>query len=232
MNNCVIEDLFELFQYTLILKYFKVQYFHHSNIEDYVIDTNIISLKQFIINDSQIKNFQIIEILLNRMIHLKFFSISSSQIQMINAHRWQNLIEHSLQHLHRFQFCFDYVDKDDDYADSDRIDEDDDFTEKMLKRLEEFQTNFWHEHHWFINYEINCVRALIYTIPYIRQEYQLVSRTNKFITNLNDEKVFDNVRHLTLSEQAINGRTDGQPDTLTDSRVYSLFEFTKKSKDT
>jgi hypothetical protein len=102
---------------------------------------------------------------------------------------------------------------------------------KCLKD-EEFQTNFWHEHHWFINYEINCVRALIYTIPYIRQEYQLVSRTNKFITNLNDEKVFDNVRHLTLSEQAINGRTDGQPDTLTDSRVYSLFEFTKKSKDT
>ncbi|CAF1380376.1 unnamed protein product [Adineta steineri] len=105
--NCKFDDLFELFQNLSMIKYFKIEHLYNNFMTVGQLNLLDITVEKFIINDSQIKKFEIIEFLLNQMTKLQFFSISSSQIHIIDAIRWQNLITHSLHHLHTFKFCFD-----------------------------------------------------------------------------------------------------------------------------
>ncbi|UJR29405.1 hypothetical protein I4U23_010617 [Adineta vaga] len=194
INQCVVEDLFHLFQCTMILKYLRIQYFHHDDAPDNMILINMSSLNHFIINDFQIKDFETIEFLLTKMSNLTFLSISSSQCQMINAFRWQNLITNSLNHLHTFRFCFDYVDNN-----RQKMNE-------IIRECQAFQTTFWYEHHCFTNYEIDEFRLLVFTTPYIRKQYELFPVTRKFIYEFNHTSLFDNVTHLILHKDSIQTR--------------------------
>ncbi|CAF1457326.1 unnamed protein product [Adineta steineri] len=189
--NCKFDDLFELFQNLSMIKYFKIEHLYNNFMTVDQLNLLDITVEKFIINDSQIKKFEIIEFLLNQMTKLQFFSISSSQIHIIDAIRWQNLITHSLHHLHTFKFCFDS-----DIADKLKM------NDKLIK-CRQFQTTFWQQHQWFINYEVDKFRLLIFTTPYIRKEYKLFPFTQKFIYFYsNGENIFDNVTHLTLYENS------------------------------
>ncbi|CAF4625477.1 unnamed protein product [Rotaria sp. Silwood2] len=93
-------------------------------------------------------NFQALQILLKYIPNLKILSIyAPNNMEMVDADRWQHLIESSLIHLHIFKFIFDYY-AIDDYN-------------KILKKLEEFRTDFWiKQHQWYTNYEINAFSNL------------------------------------------------------------------------
>ncbi|UJR35106.1 hypothetical protein I4U23_027878 [Adineta vaga] len=93
--------------------------------------------------------------------------------------------------LHTFKFCFDFTD------DKLKINEN-------LAKCQEFETTFWYQHHWFVNYGIDEFRLFIYTTPYIRKEYKLFPSTENFLYNFNDENAFDNVTQLTLYENLNN----------------------------
>src|SRR5690349_18412303 len=83
-------------------------------------------------------------------------------MEMIDADRWQHLIETSLLHLRVFNFYFHFACKGPyNY-------------ENMRMKLQQFQTNFWCEqYHWYTNYEMYYNSASIYTIPYVWNEYTL-----------------------------------------------------------
>jgi len=105
---------------------------------------------------------------------------------MIDADRWQDLIESSLIHWHLFQFNFGYC----------AIDS---YTEK-LKKVQEFQTDFWiKQHQWYTIYEINEYFVLIYTMPYIGYEYQFNPTMDKYINALiNYSNGFNNLKNVTV----------------------------------
>ena len=192
--KCNLSDLCQLFKYTPMLKYLKIERFSKSEITDNelnFINVNIVHLNHLIINYSEAK-FQALELLLKRVPYLKIFSIYAPVVaEMIDADRWQYLIETSLLHLDVFKFNFWYC-------------ADDSFNERLLK-LHKFQTDFWHkQHQWYTNYEIDKRLGSVHTIPYINQGYGLQSTAkrylNQFTSNSNE---FDNVKNLTLVPKAV-----------------------------
>ncbi|CAF2084700.1 unnamed protein product [Rotaria magnacalcarata] len=100
-----LNDISQLLICTSMLKYLKVQHLFDSDItngEWSFTNKNKFNLKQFIINHSVAK-FKVLELLLHYMINLEMFSISApSQIEMVDANRWQHLIEASPPRLHAF----------------------------------------------------------------------------------------------------------------------------------
>ncbi|CAF4211547.1 unnamed protein product [Adineta steineri] len=109
---------------------------------------------------------------------------------MIDADQLQHLIKSSLPLLRVFNFNFDckhFVSYD-----------------TMLIKLSPFQTDFWHQHNWYINYVIDGGIPSVYTIPYIPTYYTLTSTMKKYNSStthgLNE---FDNVKYLSLFASAI-----------------------------
>ncbi|CAF1501767.1 unnamed protein product, partial [Rotaria sordida] len=173
--------LYKLLEYVPILKYLQIKDFDDSDTEDdtsNLIHRNAIYLKTFIVDYSNVE-FHIFEFLLKCFPNLKTFSImNSDEIEMIDANRWQYLIESSLPYLHTFKFNFL------DYSHTC-------YDEKVIK-LQLFQTDFWaKQHQWYIDFEIDCFSAAVYTIPY---ENPLISTSNRF----------DNVKKLSLEIRAIS----------------------------
>ncbi|CAF1432028.1 unnamed protein product [Adineta steineri] len=205
--NCKFDDLYELFQNLSMIKYFKIEHLYNNFMTVDQLNLLDVTVEKFIINDSQINKFEIIEFLLNQM------------TKITNAIRWQNLITHSLHHLHTFKFCFDSH-----IADKLKM------NDKLIK-CQQFQTTFWQQNQWFINYEIDEFRLLIYTTPYIRKEYKLFPVTQEFIYfNCNGENIFDNVTHLTLyknSKTIINQLPNIDSLTIQKSILLSLLNNCK-----
>ena len=153
------------------------------------------SLKQLILDDFR-NEFEELEILLKRTPNLKIFSIfGRDKIELFDGNRWQYLIETSLPHLHTFKFNFHYGCRYD--------------CSKKLTMVQPFQTDFWCKlHHWYTNFEIDDFSVLIYTIPYVWNEYVLTSTMTKYsnalISNLNE---FDNVKELYLWTNVIRNNS-------------------------
>ncbi|CAF4123193.1 unnamed protein product [Rotaria sp. Silwood2] len=198
ISNCDLSDLCQLFKYTPMLKYLKCEHFYNSQITDDELNftnTNIVYLQKLIIDSSSAK-FQVLELLLKRISNLKIFSIFAPNVlELIDANRWQHLIESSLPYLHTFNFNFGY------YAHHS-------YNEKLIK-FQQFQTDFWHkQHHWYTNYEIEGFTALIYTLPYVWNEYTLTSTMNRYNNSLiSYSNEFDNVKNLFLCTKAIKNNS-------------------------
>ncbi|CAF1150047.1 unnamed protein product [Rotaria sordida] len=148
--------LYKLLEYVPMLKYLQIKDFDDSDTEDdtsNLIHRNAVYLKTFIVDYSNVE-FHIFEFLLKCFPNLKTFSImNSDEIEMIDANRWQYLIESSLPYLHTFKFNFL------DYSHTC-------YDEKVIK-LQLFQTDFWtKQHQWYIDFEIDCFSAAVYTIPH------------------------------------------------------------------
>ncbi|CAF1089491.1 unnamed protein product [Adineta steineri] len=190
ISFCTANQLSKIFRYALALKYLKIEYFYyymHVNKPFKFCTAKAVCLKQLIINDCE-ADFELIEQCLKRTPNLTIFTIKNNTcVEMINADRWQHLIESSLLHLRVFNFWFSCFIRTDSYN-------------GMLNKFQQFQTNFWSEqHHWHTNYEINKNSASIYTMPYVWNKYTLVTSINNY-GNLNG---FDKVTELVLSQMTI-----------------------------
>ncbi|CAF1351500.1 unnamed protein product [Adineta steineri] len=198
INVCTVPELLTILNYTSMLKYIKIDMFNDDNMQD---DNNVdyksdfskicaVYLKQLHLAHSWI-SFERLEVLLKCIPNLKIFSIwTTNADDMIDADQWQHLIKSSLPRLRVFNFTFDYYNSES--------------YDNMLIKLSAFQTDFWHQHNWYINYVIDDGRALVYTVPYIPTYYILTSTMKKYNsspTNVLNE--FDNVKSLALFVGAI-----------------------------
>ncbi|CAF1205472.1 unnamed protein product [Adineta steineri] len=195
---CTVSQLQSILNYASMLKYIKIDTINDYDMED---DNNVdyksdfskicaVHLKQLHI-DYSITSFRFIELLLKCTPNLRIFSIVTHMAHnMIDADRWQYLIKSSLPLLRVFNFRFDCC-----YSES---------YDTMLIKLSPFQTDFWHQHNWYINYVIDGGIPSVYTIPYIPTYYTLTSTMKKYnspSTNVLNE--FDNVKYLSLFASAI-----------------------------
>ncbi|CAF1421484.1 unnamed protein product [Adineta steineri] len=203
---CTARELRTILNYTPMLKYIKIDRFSEydmlyniyysmqdDNNVDYKSDFSkicAVHLKQLHLDDSE-TSFEIIEQLLKCCPNLKIFSIFAKNARnMIDANRWQHLIESSLPLLRIFNFDFHY-------RHSDPYD-------NMLIRLSPFQTDFWHQHNWYINYAVDNEFTSVYTIPYSFTHYTLTSTMKKYNSpSTNGVNEFDNVKYLSLFTGAI-----------------------------
>ncbi|CAF1455651.1 unnamed protein product [Adineta steineri] len=190
ISSCSWNTLSEVLEYALALNYLKIERLYNDVGGDYPLNyftKNAVRLKQLIINDCE-ADFEMIEKRLKSTPNLTIFTTKTNiYASVINADRWQHLIESSLLHLRVFNFCFSCFISTDSYND-------------MLNKFQQFQTNFWSkQHHWHTNYEINKNSASIYTMPYVWNKYTLVTSINNY-GNLNG---FDKVTELVLSQMTI-----------------------------
>ncbi|CAF1167348.1 unnamed protein product [Rotaria sordida] len=170
ISSGYLPKLCELFQYASMLKCFTKK---------------AVNLKRLII-DYSMAEFETLEHLLKRIPNLTIFTINAPyKIDMIDADRWQYLIESSLLHLRVFNFYFSFSDK--LYFVHD-------------KKLQQFRTDFWSKQHWYTNNERCYYQSIsIYTMPYAWNEYRLIDTWHTY-NNLNG---FDNVTKLTLETVGI-----------------------------
>ncbi|CAF4259813.1 unnamed protein product, partial [Adineta steineri] len=198
INVCTVPELLTILNYTSMLKYIKIDMFNDDNMQD---DNNVdyksdfskicaVYLKQLHLAHSWI-SFERLEVLLKCIPNLKIFSIwTTNADDMIDADQWQHLIKSSLPQLRVFNFTFDYYNSES--------------YDNMLIKLSPFQTDFWYQHNWYINYIIDGGRALVYTIPYIPHYYTLTSTMKKYnSSSTNGLNEFDNVNYLSLFASAV-----------------------------
>ena len=132
--------------------------------------------------------FGALEMLLQRTPNLKFLMLRSyGDIDMIDALRWQQLIEDCLPLLRvlKFIFHFDIADKECGIVDKLRL----------------FQNCFWQDqHHWYIGYAMNNDETFVYTIPYMLDSYEITSITNIYYSHpVNKMNLFAKVTDLTVN---------------------------------
>jgi thiol-disulfide isomerase/thioredoxin len=150
-----------------------------------------IHLKRLVIHNF-VDEFDSLEILLQRTPNLKFLMISNTyNADIVNAGRWQRLITTSLPFLDVFKFKFSIELENED------ID--------ILDKFGQFQTEFWHQqHHWYIECTCNKDEALIYTLPYIWNTYEITQYTKRYYNpSVNNVNTFTKITDLTLCPEAI-----------------------------
>ncbi len=135
--------------------------------------------------------------------NLKSLTISEGKNDMIDAARWERLITSSLPDLDIIQFKFSCLCSKDKHN-------------IIINKFKEFQTDFWRKQHdWFIEYAVVGYLALIYTIPYALNTYDLKSNYKTYRNNLeNNVNTFVNVTHLVLDYE-----------TLTKKNVKIIFQM-------
>jgi hypothetical protein len=188
--NGNLNDLFQILKYAPLLKYFKIEDITNCQLTN-IVNGNGFYLKELIIDNCK-STFRDLELLLKRTPNLSRFSICTLENDdMLDAIRWQNLIESSLKYLSNFKFYFRYF-----------------FFNKFdenLRIFKQFQTDFWlKEHHWNINYEIDHFESSIYTIPFLRNQYRLTTNTNIYRNSFKDySNGFNNIKILSFMRRAI-----------------------------
>ncbi|CAF1548570.1 unnamed protein product [Didymodactylos carnosus] len=181
ISYCSIQKLCQFFRYVPKLKYLNVQHFHQFDdleLKEKVVNlTNeyiAIHLKHLIIHDFM-GSFDSLEILLKKIPNLKSLTISAysdNEEDIIDACRWQHLITSSLPFLDVFKFMFSVLFLSEIYD--------------IGNRLLPFQSDFWHQqHHWYIECAFSNERILIYTTPYLSNEYFLQSYTKIYCNTSN-----------------------------------------------
>ncbi|CAF2861897.1 unnamed protein product [Rotaria sp. Silwood2] len=192
---CYIEKLCQFFKYFPRLKYLHIeqlrQRIHLKDFDLYQIDDYVaIDLKHLIINHSIIR-LDFLEILFKKTPNLKtLFLYIYGNIELIDACRWQQLITSLMPRLKIFNFLFNVSLKSQN---------------DILNKCQSFQNDFWHEkYHWYTDYETTNHSALIYTTPYLSNDYTLYPNTKKYhsksISNFN---TYNNVTTLRLYLEAL-----------------------------
>ncbi|CAF1355803.1 unnamed protein product [Adineta steineri] len=141
-----------------------------------------------------------------------------------NADDWKYLIIASLPYLHTFKFKWDIKLNSQNRA--------------ILDIFQQYQTDFWlNKHSWFTNYEIHRESAIIYTIPYTSDHYNLIPIENKHANpTIHTSGIFNNAKNLILVIDAlkndypyyfptVESTTLMNKYTFYGERVYRQFEF-------
>ena len=101
---------------------------------------------------------------------------------MVDANRWEQLINSSLPYLNIFKFKF--------HLHTRR------HRQIISEKFRQFQTDFWQNRHWYTEYITRDRSAFIHTIPYPFKKYQLDSSKCRHSNGTNS---FVHVGHLTTS---------------------------------
>ena len=191
ISSCSVNALCHFFKYSPGLKYLKIKDLSSS----FVTSSNELQLRheqamhldRLIIHDCS-DEFDFLQMLAERTPNLKVLVFrSSNQPDLLDEHRWRQLIENSLPRLDVFKFLFRF----------DIEDEHHDFVSKFKL----FQNAFWHDqHHWYTECVLNNKEALIYTIPWMFDTYEITPNTNRYYFHKIDKtKVFTKVTNLTVN---------------------------------
>jgi hypothetical protein len=71
-------------------------------------------------------------------------------------------------------------------------------------KFKEFQSDFWKEHHWYTEYSFSKNAALIYTIPYVLDTYQLMLNSNRYCNeSIGNFNIFKNTTNVTINCDAL-----------------------------
>ncbi|UJR07150.1 hypothetical protein I4U23_011438 [Adineta vaga] len=221
--NGNLDDLFILLSNASKLNYLKIESFfdvyeNQTTNHDRCIKSSLNNLKTFHIDDFY-NTLPCLFKFLEQMPNLENLIITACNDPLIiNASKWQNFITSSLLHLKDFKFTFHIYN-----FPRDDIDE---------QSLKEFQNDFWcKQHHWHTEYAISTSSALIYTIPYLWDKFELLSAKKRYNNGLiNHVNIFDNVKDLTLHHRALTEKTQyyfsnidslslGNPHLLRDEKV-------------
>lgn len=214
ISQCSINELYQFFKHSPILKCLNINYLSSSSgrnsNKSKAQHGQAIHLQRLVV-DNCYDGFDTFELLLRQTTNLRFLMLHSyDDVNMADATRWRKLISDALGLLNVFKFIFHCPTKDDD----------DDHS--IIDKFQIFQTGFWHERHqWYTEYVINQDEAIIYTIPYMLDSYEIIfngkrhyshslSSANIFqkVTDLkvnigsivdNDQYYFPNVKSLSLN---------------------------------
>ena len=197
LSKCRFDELYEILSYGSNLKYVNIQHLSRSlyNLADKNLNSTglqSIYLKQMILTGI-VDKFDFVTIL-KRTPNLKSLTLDTDNgIDIVNAYEWEDLISSSLLHLNIFKFNFKYL----FYRDDER--------NTYEEKFKQFQSDFWCEQHqWFTEYSLSKNCALIYTVPYTSDVYQLMPNTSRYSNKLmNNVKTMDNVRNLTIHSYSI-----------------------------
>ena len=137
--------------------------------------------------------FDALEVVLEHIPNLKYFMLHfTGDSDVADANRWRNLIRNVLPLLDVFKFLF-------------RLDLED-VQHRVTDPFPLFQTDFWqHQHHWYTEYIVNKNEALIYTVPYMLDRYEIKSMAKRCYSHpLNNGDVFAKVANLTVDVSAMD----------------------------
>jgi hypothetical protein len=171
ISRCTVEDLYCFFKYLPSLKYLEIQDiigYPHTTIDDLRLHhEQLVHLTRLVIHRFT-GRFDFLEGIFKRIPNLKVLIISTgSHSDLIDGRRWQYLITTSLPLLKVFKFKFSFLF---------RI-----YDSNIVDKFEQFHTEFWfHQHHWYTEYILKRDRALIYTVPYISNGYEVTPDTRRY----------------------------------------------------
>ncbi|CAF1473546.1 unnamed protein product [Adineta ricciae] len=195
VDYCDMNDIYYFSKCAPMLKYLHVNTFSRSsNSSKKNTKESWLFLERLILDDVHCSSLDAFEAFLKVTPNIKSLSISSDEIDLIDAAEWERLITISLPHLDVFQFmfiCSCYRNRD-----------------EIIDKFQAFQTDFWQkQHNWFIEYSVIGDKALIYTIPFapnmdILKRHREIYRHN-FKDNVN---TFVNVRKLALDEEMLTNK--------------------------
>jgi hypothetical protein len=176
-----------LFKYMPMLKYLHIGKLHLNNNTSINNDNCAVHLKELILDGFEYP-FEYFAMLAKQTPNLKIFKISATiHKSIVNANAWEELIKTSLPYLNTFIFKFDIYHGGQKHND-------------IIDMFKQFQSDFWQiEHHWHTAYVLDINSALIFTIPYYSNTYELVwytdSNSNKSVNHFD---VHDKVTNLKL----------------------------------
>ncbi|CAF4426301.1 unnamed protein product [Rotaria sp. Silwood2] len=176
-----------LFKYMPMLKYLHIGKLYLNNTASIKYDNCAGHLKELIIDDFEYP-FEYFEMLVKQTPNLKILKISASiHKSIINANAWEYLIKTSLPYLNIFIFKFEIYHGGQEHND-------------ITDMFKQFQSDFWQiEHHWHTVYVLDINFALIFTIPYYSDTYDLVWYTDSYSNkSVNHFNVHDKVTNLKL----------------------------------
>jgi len=171
ISRCTVEDLYCFFKYLPSLKYLEIRDiigYPHTTIDELRLHhEQLVNLTRLVIHRFT-GRFDFLEGIFKRTPNLKVLVISTgSHSDLIDGPRWQYLITTSLPLLKVFKFKFSFLF---------RI-----YDSNIVDKFEQFHTEFWfHQHHWYTEYILKRDRALIYTVPYISNGYEVTPDTRRY----------------------------------------------------
>ncbi len=193
VSSCYVNELCDFFKYLPGLQYLDIKYLRRpydivSNARQ-LPHNQAVHLKRLVINNFRAP-FDHFEILLQQTPNLKLLKIAAdNDFGIVDVYRWRKVINTSLPLLDVFKFKFSLDIEDEDHV--------------ILDKFQQFQTKFWHhEHHWYNEYVLHTHRALIYTIPYMSNEYEIATDTKRYFNKSFDSATtFAKVTDLTLNNE-------------------------------
>lgn len=193
LSNCYLHNIYKVLENVPLLKYLNLQNLSANELEDHVDfpqNYQFVHLKRMIMRNYRC-NFEAFESFSAHTSNLQYLTMTADyNDEMIDAPRWEHLINTSLLQLNCFNFMFSSRPED-----------------EILDNFKQFQNDFWHQqHHWYTDYAFNQKYAVIHTIPLIQNELYLTTSSIKY--QLNKLNKFDNVKDLCLFYTVITNQSE------------------------